>query len=344
MEFRFYAYPGPLFIVYTMHFFLCVGLSFLELIRYSYLAPSRSERTQSLGLLIATGVGFLGGCLTFFPVYGVTVPQHAVFLMPLYPFIMMYFLAKHKLLDVDDMAEKSQRDKLMAMGILSASINHELRNPLYIIKSKAEVWLEWEKTGHFPNSDAARQRAREEFSSTHAQAERALQIVSRLTRFARRRLDDRPDLKAASLEEICEDLFSLIRYEIANQNIELVRDLASDAVQVTTDRGYLEEILFNLVVNAVQALKQKNEGGKIIVRSTSESGKIKIEVEDNGPGIPAKDLKKIFDPFYSTKKEGTGLGLYITQRLAEKISAKITAVSQPGHGACFTLELPGIGR
>lgn len=369
--FRYYPFPGPLYFLYTLLFILSVALAFHVLIR---MLPTQNDKakSQTLGLMLATLAGFVGGTLTFLPIYRIEFPQYGIFAMPLYPLLFSYFISRKNLFSLESLAMVAHQEKLMEMGILSASINHELKSPLYVIKGRAESFLAKRREGLLPNPEEALANAEESFWVTQEQAERMFKMVSRLTAFVRHNTHENPVVVQVSVDGVLDQLAPLLNHHFMTRQIEFVRELDPRALEIKTDPGYLEEILFNLLVNAAQALHEKKEGGKITVRSrngngdssgnsngscnesksknknTGKSGeqvsgaganKIIIEVEDNGPGIPAEALKRIFKPFYTTKEKGVGLGLYITSQLAEKIGAKLTAENNVSGGATFRLEL-----
>ncbi len=337
--YRYYPFPGPLYVLYTLLFMASVALAFQVLIR-KMKADNSEAKSQTLGLMAATLAGFVGGTLTFLPIYRIEFPQYGVFAMPLYPFIFSYFISRKNLFSLENLAMAMHQEKLMEMGILSASINHELKSPLYVIKTRAESFLERRKEGSLNDLQAAAQVSEENFKIVQEQSQRMFQIMSRLKTFITRKAEDKPVMALTKISDILDQLEPLLGHHLMTKNIELVCDIHPNAGEIMTDAGYLEEILFNLLVNASQALKDKKEGGKVIVRSRFMEGKKRIEVEDNGPGIPADSLKRIFKPFYTTKEQGVGLGLYITSRLAERMGTKLTAANNPAGGAIFRLEFP----
>jgi signal transduction histidine kinase len=357
--------PGPIFLGSLLLFFSIVPLGFIELFK-KIKASSGQESRQMIGLAIATGIGFLGGGLTYFPVYNIPLPQYGLFITPIYAFALAYFMIKRGLFDAEELAHAAHRDKLTAIGVLAASINHEVKNPLFVIKGLAENWLERKKEGVFTDKDQALEKAAEMSQRSMDQADRAMDIIKRLSLFAKAGIEGEMKFEAVSIAEVLEDILPLVRYELAANNIALTREIPKDLPTVQADHRYLEEILFNLIVNACQALKEKPGGGEIRITaakgdSPSEGfsatqrwtdasfgakgtvplqNRVLVTVADNGPGIPEEKIKDVFRPFYTTKAEGTGLGLYITQQLVEKIRGRIDVQSLPGQGTVFTVKLP----
>ncbi|HOW88283.1 MAG TPA: ATP-binding protein [Candidatus Omnitrophota bacterium] len=357
LSFRHYATPGIFYYLMTFNYFLITPLGFWLLVR-RIREVSGNEKGQILGLFWAAFAGYLGGATTFLPIYGIAFPQEGMFLLPLYPFALAYFMTKQKLFDVEEFAQAAHRDKLTAIGVLAASINHEVKNPLFIIKGLAESCLERQREGVFPTKEKALDGANEAFKRTMEQADRAMDIIKRLSLFAKAGIESEIKLEPVKVSAVLEDILPLLRYELAAHGITLIRDLPPNLPEVQADRRYLEEIFFNLIFNACQALKDANKPGEIIIRAVASNaprthpvctlvdtpgvykGSVVIEISDNGPGIPGDKLKDVFRPFYTTKAEGTGLGLYITQQLVEKIKGRISVSSEAGKNTTFTVSLP----
>lgn len=284
-------------------------------------------------------LGYLGGSLSFIPVYGIPFPQYGLFLLPIFPFGLAFVMTRTNLFEVEQLAQAAHRDKLTAIGVLAASINHEVKNPLFIIKGLAENCLERQKEGIFPSKEKALESANDAMKRSMEQADRAMDIIKRLSLFAKAGIDSEIKFEPVKVAQVIEDILPLVRYELAAYGIALTRDLPPDLPEVRADRRYLEEILFNLIVNACQAVKETGKPGEIVIRAVSEDEKVRVTIQDNGPGIPAGKLKDVFRPFYTTKAEGTGLGLYITQQLIEKIHGRIDVRSEVGVNTVFSIIL-----
>ncbi|MFH1800206.1 MAG: ATP-binding protein [Candidatus Omnitrophota bacterium] len=358
--FTYYVQAGPIYHLFTGLFFVIVPLSFFEILRKIKNTPSPENR-QYKGLFWAAFAGYLGGGLSFLPVYGVPFLQYGLFLMPMYPFGVAYFMIKSGLFDMEQLAQAAHRDKLTAIGVLAASINHEVKNPLFIIKGLAESCLERQKEGIFPSEKKALESANDAMKRSMEQADRAMDIIKRLSLFAKAGIDSEIKFEPVKVAQVVEDILPLVRYELAAHGIALSRDMPSNLPEVRADRRYLEEIFFNLIVNACQAVKETGKPGEIVIRAVTAneapspglslgerdrvrgSNAVIITIQDNGLGIPADKLKDVFRPFYTTKAEGTGLGLYITQQLVEKIHGRIDVRSEVGAGTTFSLSLPGEG-
>jgi signal transduction histidine kinase len=275
-----------------------------------------------------------------------------------------YITFKYGFFSLDDLAQAAHRDKLTAIGVLAASINHEVKNPLFIIKGLAESCLERQKEGVFTSDKKALESANDAMKRSTEQADRAMDIIKRLSLFAKAGIDSEIKFEPVKVAQVIEDILPLVRYELAAHGIALTRDLPPDLPEVRADRRYLEEILFNLIVNACQAM---SDGGEIemtaetvIARSPAfrgttrqsqneiaspsgfamtdaQPGPVTIAIRDTGPGLAQDQLKRIFEPFYTTKASGTGLGLYVVKQLVEKNGGRVEVSSKEGLGTTFTL-------
>ena len=339
LNFKHYATPGFFYYLMTLNYFLVLPLGFVQLIKKMKEVP-RSEKRQLLGLFWVSCIAYLSGGATFLPIYGIAFPQEGMFLIPFYPFVLAYFITRTSLFDEEELAQAAHRDKLTAIGVLAASINHEVKNPLFIIKGLAESCLERQKEGIFPTKEKALESANDAMKRSIEQADRAMDIIKRLSLFAKAGIDSEIKFEAVNVQTVLEDILLLVRYELAAHSIALTRDIPPDMPSVNADHRYLEEIFFNLIVNACQALKETGKPGEIKISALLEGERVFVKVEDNGPGIPADKLKDVFRPFYTTKTEGTGLGLYITKQLVEKIHGRIDVRSEVGQGTIFTVVLP----
>jgi two-component system NtrC family sensor kinase len=168
-------------------------------------------------------------------------------------------------------------------------------------------------------------------------AERAAQIVRNLLQFARKLTSSREDIE---IDQLIERVLTLVANAGATQNISIVRDPAPGLPSTAGDPGQIQQVLLNLVTNAFQAME--DSGGQVTVRSRSSAGRLRIEVEDTGPGVPAAIRTRIFDPFFTTKPvgKGTGLGLSVAHGIVSAHEGRIWVEEAPGGGARFVIELP----
>jgi len=139
--------------------------------------------------------------------------------------------------------------------------------------------------------------------------------------------------------ELVEEAVHLVNREAANKNVEIIHEISPDTGTIWSDPYQLRQVLINLLTNAIHATAA---GGRIAIILEAVSDNVKLTVKDNGHGIPKENLKKIFEPFFSTKPpgEGTGLGLFVTRGIVEKLGGTIEVTSKLGHGASFYITLP----
>ena len=218
-------------------------------------------------------------------------------------------------------------EKLSALGQLVAGVAHELNNPLSAVLGNA--YLAEGKV-----KDPAIQRY---LKGIRDSAERAAQIVRNLLQFSRKMTSNREEM---AINALVERVLALAANTGATQNITIVRDLAPNLPLATGDPGQIEQILLNLVTNAFQAMEES--GDRLTVRSRLSGGRLHVEVEDTGPGVPAEIRTRIFDPFFTTKPvgKGTGLGLSVAHGIVSAHDGRLWVEEAPGGGARFVVDLP----
>lgn len=223
-----------------------------------------------------------------------------------------------------------QTEKMAALGQLVSGIAHELNNPLTAIMGYGQLLL-----GH-GLAPAQLSEAR----NIYQEAERARRIVKNLLYFAR---ENNPERTRVDLNEIVERTLALRSYELKVENIVVECDLAKDLPNTMADPFQLQQVVLNLLVNAEQALLQGRGHGRVAIRTRRlAAGQIRLEVSDDGPGIPPEIASRIFDPFFTTKPPGvgTGLGLSIVYGIVHQHGGEVTFESRPRGGAKFIVELP----
>jgi len=230
-------------------------------------------------------------------------------------------------------AQIIQNDKMASIGQLVSGVAHELNNPLTSIAGLAELLLE-----RPPHPE----RPREHLRVIYDQAERAGRIVRNLLTFARKGV---PEKTAVDLREVVARTSLLITYELQLHGIELDSDLSPDATVVLGDRYELQQVLLNLVTNAVQAVSGLAEGKpRRITLSTNrtDDGRAMLRVRDTGPGVPGHLVPYLFTPFFTTKApgEGTGLGLSLSYGLVKAHEGVLEYEAPAQGGAEFRVTLP----
>jgi two-component system NtrC family sensor kinase len=226
----------------------------------------------------------------------------------------------------------AQSEKLAALGQFVAGIAHELNNPLQGVLGHLELLR---VTGAFPK------QLRREIQTIYREADRAAKIVRNLLVFAGSR---RLVRRAVSLNGVLEKVVALRAAACRAQEIEVVRHYDEKLPRVQSDPLVLHQVFLNMIMNAEHAIASTGHGGRIeITTAVGPAGdRIVATVRDNGPGIPADALPRIFEPFYTTKEvgKGTGLGLAIAYGIVLEHGGLIVAANHNSGGAMFTVELP----
>lgn len=230
--------------------------------------------------------------------------------------------------------EVEYANKMATIGKLAAGIAHEINNPLAIINEKAGLIRDiftLEKKG------AADEKLLGLVDSVIASVERCATITRRLLNFMRH---EGVAVSSLKLEEVVQEVLGFLRKEAQYRNIAVSVRVEDDVPDIKSDRGRLQEIFLNVINNAFGAM---SDGGHLDIVIKREGGQsVSVSFADDGCGIPAADLRRIFEPFYSTetKKYGTGLGLSITFGLVQEIGGMISVGSREPRGTCFTIQLP----
>jgi two-component system sensor histidine kinase AtoS len=217
-------------------------------------------------------------------------------------------------------------DRLAAMGELTAGVAHEVRNPLGIIRASVQLLDD-------ARGDTA--RIEEATSVIKQEIDRLDKVIKALLDFGR---PSAPTLRPTDVEGVVTDVVLFTRRFAGQARVEIDTEFAAGVPLVWADADQLKQVLVNLISNAVQAMEVG--GGTISVRVWDDDDLVFVSVADTGPGIPADALPRVFDPFYSTRDDGTGLGLTIVHRIIDQHGGRIDVESTPGVGTRFTLALP----
>ena len=224
-------------------------------------------------------------------------------------------------------AQLIQSEKLASVGQLTAGIVHDVKNPLAVIKGLAE-----ELSEEFSVDPSMK----DQLATIRESATKASTIVTDLLKFARQ---STPELEQRDLRETVEASLRLTEYLARKGKVEVKVDMPSSPVLIWYDAQQIEQVLINLLGNAILAMKN---GGTVRINLSEAESSIALSVQDNGVGIPEKNLERIFDPFFTTKPEGegTGLGLSVSFGIITRHRGQISVDSKPGLGTTFTILLP----
>jgi len=183
---------------------------------------------------------------------------------------------------------------------------------------------------------------KEDLGIIYSEAQRAAVIVKNLLTFARKHA---PVTQLSQVNIVVEDVLRLRTYEEKVNNIEVEKHLALDVPEIMMDPFQIQQVFLNIIVNAEFAMLEAHQRGKLIITTEKVDGMVKITFTDDGPGITEANLKRIFNPFFTTKEvgKGTGLGLSICHGIVTEHGGKIYVRSVKGQGATFVVELPLAG-
>ncbi len=220
-------------------------------------------------------------------------------------------------------------ERLATIGRMSAHVTHEIRNPLSSIGLNAEM-LEDLASQLGDEGDDAKGMCR----SIAREVDRLTAITDAYLKFARL---PRPEPAEADLAAWLSTIASFVRRDLDAANVKLALSLPTPSPKVWFDGDQMRQAMLNLIRNAKESMPQ---GGCIEVSAEVEGPTLRLEVRDEGVGIPADHLERVFDPFYSTKLTGTGLGLALTQQIIQEHGGRLTLTSEVGAGTTFVIALP----
>ncbi len=227
--------------------------------------------------------------------------------------------------------ELVRSERLAAVGKMAAMITHEVRNPLSSIGLNTEL-IE-EELAEVPNAEEARGLCR----SIHREVDRLTAITEEYLAFARL---PKPKVAQERVNTMVGALASFVREDLAGKQVVLATELAAEDPICLIDAGQIRQCLINLVRNASEAVTAKG-GGTVTLRTRRDGDRVAIEVEDDGVGIAPDVLPRLFDPFFSTKDTGNGLGLALTQQIVRDHGGDLKVTSTVGRGTTFTVRVPG---
>jgi signal transduction histidine kinase len=224
-------------------------------------------------------------------------------------------------------------NKMATIGRMAAGVAHEINNPMAIINEKAGLIRD---LVGFSDDFPQKEKTIGLVDSILKSVDRCSQVTRRLLGFARRM---EVHAETISLPDLIKEVVGFQQTEITHRSIHVNYDFGDDLPVIESDRGKLQQVLLNIVTNAIAAV---DNGGKIDISArTHGAGMVMISIADNGSGISRENLAHIFEPFFSTKGEfGTGLGLSITRDITEKLGGNIEVESEIGKGTRFDITLP----
>jgi PAS domain S-box-containing protein len=230
-------------------------------------------------------------------------------------------------------ADLAHTNRVTTMGELTASLAHEIKQPMTAALTDARTCLRWLRRDQ-PDVSEAREAA----SRLVTDVSRAAEIISRISLLFKKAA---PQRELVDVNELIREMIVLLRNEAARHSISIRSDLADDLPKVIADRIQLQQVFMNLMLNGIEAMKDIATGGELTVSSQrGETAQVLISVADAGLGLPPEIAANIFDAFYTTKPQGTGMGLPISRSIIESHGGRLWANPNFGRGAVFQFTLP----
>jgi PAS domain S-box-containing protein len=222
--------------------------------------------------------------------------------------------------------------RVTTMGELTASLAHEVNQPIAAATTNANTCLRWLATDT-PNIEEARLAAMRIVKDGN----RAAEIVSRIRQLFKKGTSQR---ELVDVNEIIREMIVLLRGETMRYSIVVVTDLAADLPHVIADRVQLQQVLMNLMINGIEAMRDTEGKCDLAIGSRRNDSEVVVSVSDSGVGLPAQQTEQIFNAFFTTKEHGTGMGLRISRSIIESHDGRLWAADNSPRGASFYFSLP----
>jgi PAS domain S-box-containing protein len=230
-------------------------------------------------------------------------------------------------------ADLAHVNRVTTMGELTASLAHEVNQPIAAAVTNANACLRWLTRDH-PDLEEARAAAMRIVKD----GTRAADIISRIRLLFKK---GTPDWELVDINEVIREMIVLLRGEATRYNIAVQTDLAADLCQAMGDRVQLQQVMMNLIMNSIDAMKEVEGKREVAIKSEcAEDRHLLVSVSDTGVGLPPQEVSQIFNAFFTTKPDGTGMGLSISRSIVESHGGRLWATANSGRGATFHLTLP----
>lgn len=230
--------------------------------------------------------------------------------------------------------ELAHMARLSALGGMASGLAHELNQPLTAIVSYTQTVQQLLRSG-----TAREEKLEEALNQIAAQGLRAGEIIRRMRDFTQHKEERR---QALDLNDLILDILPLVEWQAERHGVSIKTELAEGILPVKADTIQIQQVVINLLNNAIEALQNSPSEREIVLRTILQAGDslVETEVTDNGPGINYGNIERIFNPFFSTKPRGMGIGLDISRSIVEAHGGHLWATSKPGEGASFRFTLP----
>jgi PAS domain S-box-containing protein len=228
-------------------------------------------------------------------------------------------------------ADLAHMNRVSTMGELAASLAHELKQPIAAAIMNAKTCVRW-----LMRDEPDVQEAREAATRIVQDGNRAAEIIDRLRSFYKR--GTTPERELVDVNEVVREMFGLLLSEANTYSISMRTDLAAELPKVTADRVQLQQVFMNLMLNGIEAMKD-TRGELTITSQLGQDGYLLISVRDTGVGLPVEKTDEIFSAFFTTKPQGSGMGLAISRSIVESHGGRLWATANPERGATFHFTL-----
>lgn len=242
-------------------------------------------------------------------------------------------------LEAEDALAKTQADlaqvsRLTTMGELVASISHEVNQPLSAIVTNSHAAIRW-----MEREEPDYQEVTAALSRVHRDAVHAAEVIARIRDFLKKRSRKHGSV---DLQIMVESIVQMLHRTLAEAGVSIRLNVSEKLPRIVADQVQLQQVILNLIVNSIHALRQhgRKEAEVVLTLSERRNKEILISVSDNGPGIPEERQPMVFDAFYSSKDEGLGMGLAISKTIVENHGGSLWLVSSDGSGTCFAFTVP----
>jgi PAS domain S-box-containing protein len=227
-------------------------------------------------------------------------------------------------------ADLAHINRVSVLGEMAASLSHEIKQPIAAAITSANSCIEW-LAHQPPNVDRARAAA----ARIDKYGNRAAEIIDRIRSFYRK---SPPQRELVDVNGIIQEMLTLLSGEATRQSVAMHTELADDLPKIMADRVQLQQVFMNLMVNGIEAMK--DSGGELTVKSQLQDGQLQFSVSDTGPGLPDGSVDQLFSAFFTTKPQGSGMGLAISRSIVESHGGQLWAMANGRQGAIFYLTLP----
>jgi PAS domain S-box-containing protein len=227
-------------------------------------------------------------------------------------------------------ADLAHTNRVSTLGEMAASLSHEIKQPIAAAITSANSCIEW--LGHEPpNLDRARAAA----ARIDKYGNRAAEIIDRIRSLYKK---SPPQRELVDVNGIIQEMLTLLKGEATRSSIAMGTDLSAELPKIMVDRVQLQQVFMNLMLNAIEAMK--DSGGELTVKSELQDGQLQFSVSDTGVGLPTEKMDQIFSAFFTTKPQGSGMGLAISRSIVESHGGRLWATANDGRGATFYFTLP----